>query len=427
MQLAACSSHQFGEMIHANTANQKLFVDRYLEEGLKLDYWWMDAGWYVNRTGWPNTGTWEVDTQRFPGGLRPICDHAHAKGVKTIVWFEPERVTADTWLSTKHPEWILGGAGGGLLNLGNPAARKWLTNHVDKLLTEQAIDLYRQDYNIDPLDFWRRDEPADRQGITEIRYVEGYLAYWDQLRRRHPDMLIDSCASGGRRNDLETLRRAVPLLRSDYIIEPVGNQGHTYGMSFWIPYYGTGTWRTRYLHAAERDGPALHGLLRHAPQGPRLRPGSPRPGPVAPVRPQLLRRLLPAHSVQPGQGGLDCLAIRPARGRPGHDPGLSPRRQPLRIDPRAALRPGARGPLHAHQPRRPGERTTDRPRADDPRLAPCHRPATRLGGDCLPAGETLTLGYRRPIPSGQPPSKDNDREAKRLLIPCMADSREMAG
>jgi alpha-galactosidase len=54
-------------------------------------------------------------------------------------------------------------------------------------------------------------------------------------------MLIDSCASGGRRNDLETLRRAVPLLRSDYIIEPVGNQGHTYNLSFWMPYYGTGT------------------------------------------------------------------------------------------------------------------------------------------------------------------------------------------
>ncbi len=70
--------------------------------------------------------------------------------------------------------------------------------------------------------------------------VTGYLAYWDELRRRHPDMLIDTCASGGRRNDLETLRRAVPLLRSDYIFEPIGQQGHTYGYAFWIPYFGTG-------------------------------------------------------------------------------------------------------------------------------------------------------------------------------------------
>jgi alpha-galactosidase len=241
VQMAACSSHQFGEMIHANTANQKLFVDRYVEEKLGLDYWWMDAGWYVNQSGWPNTGTWEVDTKRFPGGLRVISDHAHAKGVKTIVWFEPERVTPGTWLTTKHPEWILGGSGGGLLNLGNPEARQWLTEHVDKLLTAEGIDLYRQDFNMDPLDSWRRNDPPDRQGITEIRHVEGYLAYWDELRRRRPNMLIDSCASGGRRNDLETLRRAVPLLRSDYIIEPVGNQGHTYGIAFWMPYFGTGS------------------------------------------------------------------------------------------------------------------------------------------------------------------------------------------
>ncbi len=236
-QLAACSSHQFGEMVNANTTNQIQFIDRYREEKLGLDYWWMDAGWYRNNTGWPNTGTWEVDTNRFVGGLRSISDHAHAGGEKIIVWFEPERVTGGTWLWDKHPEWLLGD----LLNLGNDQAREWLTAHVSKLLTEQGIDLYRQDFNIDPLAYWRRNDTPDRQGITEIRHITGYFAYWDGLLKDHPNMLIDSCASGGRRNDLETLRRAVPLLRSDYIIEPVGNQCHTYALSFWVPFYGTGT------------------------------------------------------------------------------------------------------------------------------------------------------------------------------------------
>jgi alpha-galactosidase len=54
-------------------------------------------------------------------------------------------------------------------------------------------------------------------------------------------MLIDSCASGGRRNDLETMRRAVPLWRSDYAYEPNGHQGMTYGLSMWLPFHGTGT------------------------------------------------------------------------------------------------------------------------------------------------------------------------------------------
>ncbi len=241
-QLLAASSRQYNEMIDANEANQMMFIDRYVEERLGLDYWWMDAGWYVHHGGgWPRVGTWQVDTARFPRGLRAVSDHAHGKGLKTLLWFEPERVTAGTWLAENRPQWILGGASGGLLNLGDDDARRWLTEHVDKLLTEQGIDLYRQDFNMDPLAYWRGADAPDRQGISEIRHVTGYLAYWDELRRRHPDMLIDSCASGGRRNDVETMRRAAPLWRSDYAYEAIGHQCMMYGLSAWLPYHGTGT------------------------------------------------------------------------------------------------------------------------------------------------------------------------------------------
>lgn len=244
-QLTPCSSHQYGEMVNADEASQIMFIDRYVEERLPIDYWWMDAGWYVNETGWPNTGTWEVDTKRFPRGLRYITDHAHAKGLKAIVWFEPERVTPGTWLYVHHPEWLLGkGDGQKLLDLGHPEARNWLITHIGDLIESQGIDLYRQDFNIDPLDYWRSHDAPDRMGITENRYVAGYLAYWDALRERFPSLLIDSCASGGHRNDLETLRRSVPLLRSDYIFEPTGQQGHTYGLAPWFPYYGTGVRHT---------------------------------------------------------------------------------------------------------------------------------------------------------------------------------------
>jgi alpha-galactosidase len=242
--LNACSSHQFAEMTKANEQSQIEFIDDYLKKGFKLDCWWMDAGWYVGAAekGWPWTGTWEVDRRahRFPRGLRVISDYAHSKGVDIIVWFEPERVAAGTWLATEHPEWVLGGTKGGLLNMGDPEAWDWVINHIDKIITEEGIDLYRQDYNIDPWPYWQKNDTPDRQGITENKYVMGYLACWDELLRRHPGMVIDSCASGGHRNDLETMRRAVPLLRSDYLFEPVGQQGHTYGLSFWIPFHGTG-------------------------------------------------------------------------------------------------------------------------------------------------------------------------------------------
>ncbi|HPG70277.1 MAG TPA: NPCBM/NEW2 domain-containing protein [Candidatus Hydrogenedentes bacterium] len=225
----------------SNAAQELEFINRYLDEGVYFGYWWQDAGWYpCDGVTWPKVGTWEVDPVRFPKGLREVSDYVHARGIGSIVWFEPERVHADTWLTNEHPEWVHGGAGGGLLDLGNPEARQWLTDHIDALLTEQGIDVYRQDFNIDPLPYWCAADAPDRQGITEIRHVTGYLAYWDELIRRHPSLLIDSCASGGRRNDLETLRRAVPLLRSDWYAGEAGQQGHTYGLALWLPFQGTG-------------------------------------------------------------------------------------------------------------------------------------------------------------------------------------------
>lgn len=246
--LAACSSHQYGEMIHADTASQTMFIQGYLDRGLPLDYWWMDAGWYPNRgESWPDVGTWEVDRTRFPNGLAEISDYAHQRGVRTIVWFEPERTMRGRWIVDTHPEWVLAVNEANptcLLNLGHPEALQWASDHFNALIDSEKIDLYRQDFNMDPLDYWRNADTEDRQGITEMKYVAGYYAYWDALRAKHPGMLIDTCASGGRRLDLETLRRSVPLLRSDFIMDPVGNQGHTYGLSFWLPYHGTGSSRT---------------------------------------------------------------------------------------------------------------------------------------------------------------------------------------
>jgi len=244
-QVSLCTGNYYPGLM-STAAGELAFIRRYAEEGIQADYWWQDAGWYpCDGVAWPKTGTWEVDPVRFPGGLVEVGDFARTHGMKTLVWFEPERVHAGTWITGQHPEWVYGGAGGGLLKLGDPACREWLTNHIDRLLTEQKIDFYRQDFNIDPLPYWRDNDAIDapdgsRQGITEIRHVEGYFAYWDELRRRHPDMPIDSCASGGRRNDLETLRRAVPLLRSDWYSAPAGQQCHTYGLSLWFPFTGTG-------------------------------------------------------------------------------------------------------------------------------------------------------------------------------------------
>ncbi len=226
--------------LNPSAEEELAIVDGFRREGIHLDYYFIDAGWYPNRGSWVNTGTWEIDKTRFPRGIREVADRVHEDGTKFVLWFEPERVVDGSWLAVEHPEWILKSGGGWLLNLGHPEAWKWVVETIDGLITSQGVDVYRQDFNMQPLGCWRAADAPDRQGLTEMRHVEGYLAFWDEILRRHPDLYIDTCASGGRRNDLETLRRSVPLLRSDCSSPAEAQQAHTMGLAFWMPYFGSG-------------------------------------------------------------------------------------------------------------------------------------------------------------------------------------------
>jgi alpha-galactosidase len=106
--------------------------------------------------------------------------------------------------------------------------------------------VFRQDFNIAPLGFWQAADAPDRQGIAENRYVAGLYTMWDELRRRHPNLTIDNCASGGRRIDLETCSRSYPLWRSDtqcyFRAIPVQDQVQTAGLSLYVPLHAAGAW-----------------------------------------------------------------------------------------------------------------------------------------------------------------------------------------
>jgi alpha-galactosidase len=242
------------------SGNDRARVNFFISKGIVPDIAWRDAGgtatWYPSSMGpytgdlvWLNTGTWEVDPARHPFGFRPFSDHCHSLGVDFLLWFEPERIGSPATFLGSRPEWLLPGTAstvGAILNLGHPDAYNWLVNHYDGLIKSQGIDWYREDMNGEgPLPAWRNYDASNRQGITENFYVQAHLRLWDELKSRNPLLRIDSCASGGRRNDLETMRRAVPLLRSDFqfadqagVVE--GNQCHIYGLSYWLPFHGTG-------------------------------------------------------------------------------------------------------------------------------------------------------------------------------------------
>jgi alpha-galactosidase len=128
-----------------------------------------------------------------------------------------------------------------LLHLGNPAALAWVKNHFSTMIEDIGIDCYRQDFNLSPLSSWRNNDAADRQGMNEITHIMGLYEYWDYLLSQHPNLLIDNCASGGRRIDIETLKRSYVLWRSDTWWFPDPEQCINYGLSFWLPFTGRGS------------------------------------------------------------------------------------------------------------------------------------------------------------------------------------------
>ena len=109
------------------------------------------------------------------------------------------------------------------------------------MIEEQGIDIYRQDTSLEPLSYWHEADAPDRVGMTEIQYVQGFYDYWDALLKQHPNLLIDNAASGGRRIDLETLSRSLPLWRFDYFGgEMSAFQSHGAGLALYVPLSSTG-------------------------------------------------------------------------------------------------------------------------------------------------------------------------------------------
>jgi alpha-galactosidase len=240
---------------------------------LPVDYYWIDAEWFGDGPWWRNVGNWQPNKKLYPQGLKPLSDCLHAGGSKLLMWFEPERVCKGTPWYTERAEWLLEvpkdkrhyrgfevkddfpqsdprwvpnesarnqiQENDKLFNFAIPEARRFITDYMSAKIDEFGLDCFRHDANIAPLEFWRAADAPDRQGITEIRWVEGLYAFWDELLRCHPHLIIDNCASGGRRIDLETVGRTLPLWRTDFPNGDTVKQCHTYGLLHWVPLNST--------------------------------------------------------------------------------------------------------------------------------------------------------------------------------------------
>jgi alpha-galactosidase len=197
-----------------------------------------DAGWFEG--GWPaGAGNWTPRRDAYPEGMGPVAQAAKSSGMIYGLWFEFERVMAGTWLHQHHPEWLLPSGNQPqrtfLLNLGKPEVRDYLFEIVEGFMELPGFRVYRSDFNMDPLAYWRHGDAPDRQGITEMKYIEGLYEFWDRIARTWPDGLRIECSSGGRRIDLETVMRMHVHQKSDYWFHNEVDQASIWGLSQYLP------------------------------------------------------------------------------------------------------------------------------------------------------------------------------------------------
>ena len=135
-------------------------LEKMIAEGAKVDFRWFDAGWYTAPDGsspqkdwWGTVGTWTLDSAKWPGDtFRQSTDFARAHGMKTIMWFEPERVTnpeklAENW--GYDLRWAIRVPGVRAIsnNIGDPACFRWTLDRILKTLRENRVEMYREDCN----------------------------------------------------------------------------------------------------------------------------------------------------------------------------------------------------------------------------------------------------------------------------------------
>jgi len=229
-----------------------------------FDGLWIDATWFGNiaagsdldSSGWrTQVGNWYFNSSYPNGNILNVSNWLEERDKELLVWFEPERVadgtdldkTYDTLLYNLFNKHLLAKDGyeaDKLWNFANDDARDVMIDKISSIISTNKITWYRQDFNMEPEAYWEQEDDTNRVGMTEIKYITNLYYYLDALVEQNPGLMIDNCASGGRRLDLEMMSRSVPMWRSDFTTKeestPDNVRTMAYNLSWWLPLHGGG-------------------------------------------------------------------------------------------------------------------------------------------------------------------------------------------
>ncbi len=178
------------------------------EQGIELFV--LDDGWFGKRISErAGLGDWKANPERLPEGITGLAQKIEALGMKFGLWFEPEMVNKDSDLYREHPDWILSvperrqsqGRYQYVLDFSRKEVVDYIYDRMAEILGSGKVSYVKWDMNRSITECWSAALPADRQGEVFHRYILGVYDLYDRLNTAFPEVLFESCASGGGRFD----------------------------------------------------------------------------------------------------------------------------------------------------------------------------------------------------------------------------------
>jgi len=191
---------------------------------LGVELFVLDDGWFGKRDDdHSSLGDWFVYKEKLPNGIKGLADRIRELGMKFGLWFEPEMINEDSDLFRAHPEWVIGTPGRKrkharfqyVLDFANPKVVDYVFTVMDKAISDADIAYIKWDMNRNINDAYSVYLDKSCQGEALHRYILGVYALYEKLLTKHPDLLIESCASGGGRFDPGMLYYAPQTWTSD--------------------------------------------------------------------------------------------------------------------------------------------------------------------------------------------------------------------
>jgi len=207
------------EAVYFDHNNEKLFELAERAASIGAERFVLDDGWFRGRRNdKAGLGDWYVDESVYPEGLNPLINKVESLGMSFGLWVEPEMVNPDSDLYRAHPDWVLGASPAPqilarnqlVLNIAREDVQNYLYERLDSLLSTHSIAYLKWDMNRE------LHQQADHTGQAAAhRQTLALYQLLARLRRAHPEVEIESCASGGGRADFGILQHTDRVWTSD--------------------------------------------------------------------------------------------------------------------------------------------------------------------------------------------------------------------